>query len=80
MKHCLATLALALAALLIAVTLGVAPVAAQPAPPQDRAEPRLVTVTGEAVVNVVPDEVVLTLGVESKAYHDWQIGRASASA
>ena len=72
MKHCPATLALALAALLIAVTLGVAP--------QDRAAPRLVTATGEAVVNVVPDEVVLTLGVESKAYHDWQIGRASASA
>ena len=61
MKHYLATLALALTALLITVTLGVSPVAAQTTPPQDRAEPRLVTVTGEAVVNVVPDEVVLTL-------------------
>ena len=65
MKHCLSALALALAALLITVTLGVEPAAAQTAPPQDRAAPRLITVTGEAVVKVVPDEVVLSLGVES---------------
>ena len=62
-------------ALLITVTLGAAPAAAQTAPPQDRAEPRLVTVTGEAVVNVVPDEVVLTLGVESS---DKQLRRAKS--
>jgi uncharacterized protein YggE len=73
MKHSLSALALALAALLITVTLGVAPAAAQTAPPQDRAEPRLITVTGEAVVKVVPDEVVLTLGVESS---DKQLRRA----
>jgi len=75
MKHYLSALALALAALLITVTLGAAPAAAQTAPPQDRAAPRLVTVTGEAVVNVVPDEVVLTLGVESS---DKQLRRAKS--
>ena len=75
MKHQLSILALALAALLITVTLGATPAAAQTAPPQDRAEPRLVTVTGEAVVNVVPDEVVLTLGVESS---DKQLRRAKS--
>ena len=75
MKLHLATLALAFAAFLIAVTLGVAPAAAQTTPPQDRAAPRLVTVTGEAVVNVVPDEVVLTLGVESS---DKQLRRAKS--
>jgi uncharacterized protein YggE len=75
MKHCLSALALALAALLIAVTLGAAPAAAQTAPPQDYAALRLVTVTGEALVNVVPDEVVLTLGVESS---DKQLRRAKS--
>ncbi len=75
MKLHLATLALAFAAFLIAVTLGVAPAAAQTTPPQDRAAPRLVTVTGEAVVKVVPDEVVLTLGVESS---DKQLRRAKS--
>jgi len=65
MKHSLAVLVLALAALLLTVTLGAGPAAAQTAPPQDRAEPRLITVTGEAVVKVIPDEVVLSLGVES---------------
>ena len=75
MKHQLSILALALVALLATVALGVAPATAQTAPPQDRAEPRLVTVTGEAVVNVVPDEVVLTLGVESS---DKQLRRAKS--
>ena len=75
MKHQLSILALALAALLITVTLGATPAAAQTAPPQDRAAPRLITVTGEAVVNVVPDEVVLTLGVESS---DKQLRRAKS--
>ena len=54
------------ALLLLGVFLTAAPVAAQTAvPPQERAEPRLVTTTGEAEVLVVPDEVVLTLGVET---------------
>jgi hypothetical protein len=75
MKHSLSALALALAALVITVTLGVAPAAAKTAPPQDRAEPRLITVSGEAVVKVVPDEVVLTLGVESS---DKQLRRAKS--
>jgi uncharacterized protein len=75
MKDRMSILGFALAALLITVTLGAAPAAAQTAPPQDRAEPRLVTVTGEAVVNVVPDEVVLTLGVESS---DKQLRRAKS--
>ncbi|RJO65699.1 MAG: DUF541 domain-containing protein [Candidatus Omnitrophota bacterium] len=32
---------------------------------QDLKEPRLITVTGEAEIKVAPDEVVLTLGVET---------------
>jgi uncharacterized protein len=75
MKDRMSILGFVLAALLITVTLGAAPAAAQTTPPQDRAEPRLVTVTGEAVVNVVPDEVVLTLGVESS---DKQLRRAKS--
>jgi uncharacterized protein len=75
MKHQLSILALAFVAFLATVTLGVAPAAAQTESPQDRAAPRLVTVTGEAVVNVVPDEVVLTLGVESS---DKQLRRAKS--
>lgn len=56
----------AAALLLLAAFLTAAPVAAQTASPsQERAEPRLVTTTGEAEVLVVPDEVVLTLGVET---------------
>ncbi len=31
----------------------------------DQSEPRLITVTGDAEVRVVPDEVILTLGVET---------------
>ena len=75
MKRHMSILVPALMMLLITVTLGAAPAAAQTAPPQDRAAPRLVTVTGEAVVNVVPDEVVLTLGVESS---DKQLRRAKS--
>ena len=44
---------------LLAVTGGQALAAADPPPP------RLITVTGDAEVKVVPDEVVLTLGVET---------------
>ena len=51
--------------ILLGATLGAAPVAARSTPPQGRGEPRLITVTGEAQVNVVPDEVILTLGVET---------------
>lgn len=32
---------------------------------EEQAEPRLITVTGDAEVRVVPDEVILTLGVET---------------
>lgn len=65
MKSRISILAFILAVLLVAATLGAAPVAAQTAPPVDRAEPRLITVSGEAQVNVIPDEVTLTLGVET---------------
>jgi uncharacterized protein len=52
--------------LLLVAFLGAAPPSAQAAlPPQDRIEPRLITTTGEAEVLVIPDEVVLTLGVET---------------
>jgi uncharacterized protein YggE len=54
------------AALLFAAMFGAATAAAQTAsPPQERAAPRLITVTGEAEILVIPDEVVLTLGVET---------------
>lgn len=33
--------------------------------PQGSTEPRLITVTGEAEIRVVPDEVILTLGIET---------------
>jgi uncharacterized protein YggE len=75
MKRRMSILAPALLMFLITITLGPAPTAAQTESPQDRAAPRLVTVTGEAVVNVVPDEVVLTLGVESS---DKQLRRAKS--
>ena len=75
MKRHMSILLPAVMMLLITITLWAAPAAAQTTPPQDRAEPRLVTVTGEAVVNVVPDEVVLTLGVESS---DKQLRRAKS--
>lgn len=48
---------------LLAAALGWAHAAAAQLGPT--AEPRLITVTGEADIKVVPDEVVLTLGVET---------------
>ncbi len=50
---------------LLLATFGTTPTAAQTVAPADRTEPRLITVTGEAEVNVVPDQVILTLGVET---------------
>ena len=41
--------------------------------PSAQAEPRLITTTGEAEVRVVPDEVVITLGVET-----WDLSLAVA--
>jgi len=38
---------------------------ALPAWAEDRHEPRLITVTGDAEVKVAPDEVILTVGVET---------------
>ncbi|MBN1385250.1 MAG: SIMPL domain-containing protein [Elusimicrobia bacterium] len=32
----------------------------------DKTEPRIITVTGDAEISVVPDEVILTIGVETK--------------
>jgi uncharacterized protein YggE len=46
---------------------------AQPVATSTPAQPRTVTVTGEAEVRVVPDEVILTLGVET---WDKDLGRA----
>ncbi len=51
--------------MLLLTSAGVTPAAAQTIAPDARAEPRLITVTGEAEVNVVPDQVILTLGVET---------------
>lgn len=73
----------ALACLLAA--LAVAPAAAQSEPP---ASPRLITVTGEAEVKAPPDEVILTLGVESsnkqlklaKGQNDELVKQVSAAA
>jgi hypothetical protein len=54
------------ALVLLGIAFGGEPAVAQEAPPtQERAAPRLVTTTGEAEVLVAPDEVVLTLGVET---------------
>lgn len=68
MKPQLSILALIAAVLLVAAAVG-APSAAHSAPQStltaDSAEPRLITVSGEAQVNVVPDEVTLTLGIET---------------
>jgi uncharacterized protein YggE len=64
----------ATAMLLLVALFSAAPAAAQTAaPPDERAAPRLVTTTGEAEVLVVPDEVVLTLGVETS---DKNLGEA----
>jgi uncharacterized protein len=60
-----------------------------PAPAQDfPPRPRLISVTGTAEVNVAPDEVVLSLGVESrdkdlaiaKAQHDRRVKKLLAEA
>jgi uncharacterized protein YggE len=60
------TLIIAAVLLLLVAALSGATAAAQTAPPsQERAAPRLITTTGEAEVLVVPDEVILTLGVET---------------
>jgi uncharacterized protein YggE len=64
MKRHFFTLVLCLSALFV-LLIGAAPAAAQSGVPADYAAPRLITVTGEAQVKVAPDEVVLTLGVET---------------
>lgn len=64
MRSHLTIATLVLTTLLIGVA-GVTPAGAQAMGPENRAEPRLITVSGEADIKVVPDEVVLTLGVET---------------
>lgn len=64
MKRYLVPLTCFLAILLFANT-GTAPVIAQTIVPTACTAARLITVTGEAEVNVVPDQVILTLGVET---------------
>lgn len=54
-----------LAVILMLAAPDAAPAAAQTVTPADSAGARLITITGEAEVNVVPDQVVLTLGVET---------------
>jgi len=54
--------AVTLAALALLVLVGWT---AQPQTTAEAAEPGIITVTGEAEIRVVPDEVVLTLGVET---------------
>ncbi len=95
MKRQLSVLALVAVLLLAAAAVGApsaAQLAAQPAAqtvtPTGRAEPRLITVSGEAQVNVVPDEVTLTLGVETsdkqlrtaKSLNDERVKRVMAAA
>ncbi len=83
MKSRSSTLALFVAILLF--TAAVTPAFAQAPSP---AAPRLVTVSGEAQVNVVPDEVVLTLGVETsdpvlrnaRSLNDQRVGKLIAAA
>lgn len=53
------------AVVILTATFGSSQAAAGSTLPQCDAGPRLITVTGEAEVNVVPDEVILTLGVET---------------
>ena len=60
MNRRIRTLVLSLSVLLAALSL-VAPVAAAP----DSPAPRTITVTGDAEVKVPPDQVILTLGVET---------------
>jgi uncharacterized protein YggE len=62
-KHIFLTAA---AVLLLATFFSIAPLSAQTARSlQGPSAPRLITTTGEAEVLVIPDEVVLTLGVET---------------
>ena len=57
--------AVVVVAMCLSIVFGAGQAAAGSLPPEDRAAPRLITVTGEAEVNVVPDEVILTVGVET---------------
>ena len=66
MKTCTCIFLTAGTMLLLVAFFSAAPLAAQIArPPQGPAAPRLITTTGEAEVLVIPDEVILTLGVET---------------
>lgn len=58
-------LVFALNVVLLACLLAAIPVAPAIAQSESPASPRLITVTGEAQVNVPPDQVILSLGVES---------------
>ena len=49
---------------------------AQPAEVASNTPPRTITTTGEAVVYVVPDEIVINFGVET---FDAQLGKAKAA-
>jgi len=59
MRHPVATTLLVFGIIALAACLPVLPAWA------DDGEPRLITVTGDAEVHVVPDEVVITLGIET---------------
>ncbi len=67
---------------------GVTPAGAQTLGPSNRVEPRLITVSGEADVKVIPDEVVVTLGVETsdkqlrvaKSLNDDRVAKVLAAA
>jgi uncharacterized protein len=60
------SISLIAAVFLLAFFLSAAPLSAQTVlPSKEPTAPRLITTTGEAEVLVVPDEVVLTLGVET---------------
>jgi uncharacterized protein YggE len=77
-----------IAAVLLVAILGASPAAAGTSPAADPPNPRLITVTGDAEVKVVPDEVILTLGVETwdqdladaKRRNDEIVGRVMALA
>jgi uncharacterized protein YggE len=63
MKNC--SIFFSLILLVILASCGGNPVTLPPAQPSAAAAARSITVTGNAVVMVVPDEVVLTLGIET---------------
>lgn len=65
MKPHLTSFSFGIAVFLMIAALLTTPAAAQTVAPADRTDARLITVTGEAEVNVVPDQVILTLGVET---------------